>query len=76
MKLRLDLLEHLTARDIRKAAEDSVDRYKPESEFSKTGIGNLRPASGAERAKEIEHGEQLGRKLKQRARRIGKKRRP
>lgn len=29
MKLRLDLLNHLTAEDIRKAAEDSVHRSCP-----------------------------------------------
>ena len=41
MKLRLDLLEHLTAEDIRRAAEESVHRFKPEPLLSKTGTGSL-----------------------------------
>jgi hypothetical protein len=45
MKLRLDLLEHLTAEDIKKAAIESAHRYKPEPNFSKTGIGSLSSAS-------------------------------
>ena len=72
MKLRLDLLEHLTAEDIRKAAEDSVNRYKPEPNFSKTGTGSLSSASTEERAKEVEHSMELTRKLEQRARQNGK----
>lgn len=72
MKLRLDLLEHLTADDLRKAAEESVHRYKPEPRFSKTGIGSLSPASTAERAREVEHCTELTRKLEERARRSGK----
>jgi hypothetical protein len=72
MKLRLDLLEHLTADDIRKAAEDSVHRFKPEPNFSKTGIGTLSSASTEERAKEVEHSMELTRKLEQRAKRTGK----
>src|SRR5215469_4412366 len=63
MKLRLDLLEHLTAEDIRKAAEDSVHRYKPGPNFSKTGTGSLSSASTKERAKELEHSMELTRKL-------------
>lgn len=72
MKLRLDLLEHLTAEDIRKAAEDSVHRFKPEPHFSKTGTGSLSSASTEERAKEVEHSMALTRKLKRRARRSEK----
>ena len=53
MKLRLDLLEHLTAEDIRKAAEESVHRFKPEPNFSKTGTGSLSSATTAESAKEV-----------------------
>ena len=49
MKLRLDLLEHLTAKDIRRAASESVHRYKPEPLFSKTGTGSLSSASTEER---------------------------
>ena len=63
MKLRLDLLEHLTAEDIRKAAEESVHRFKPEPLLSKTGTGSLSSASIEERAKEVEHSMELTRKL-------------
>ena len=71
MKLRLDLLEHLTAEDIRKAAEDSVHRFKPEPNFSQTGTGTLSSASTEERAKEVEHSMELTRKLESRARTSG-----
>jgi len=71
MKLRLDLLEHLAAKDIRKAAE-SVHRFKPEPLFSKTGIGSLSSASIEERAREVEHSTELTRKLQKSARRNGK----
>jgi hypothetical protein len=72
MKLRVDLLEHLTAEDIRQAAEESVHRYKPEPNFSKTGVGSLSPTSTEERAKELEHCMELTRKVTERARRRGK----
>ena len=72
MKLRLDLLEHLTAEDIRQAAMDSVHRYKPEPNFSKTGIGSLSSASTKERAKELKHSTELTQKLEARARKHGK----
>lgn len=73
MKLRLDLLEHLTAEDIRQAAMDSVHRFKPEPNFSKTGVGSLSSASTEERAKEVAHSTELTRKLTARARKNGKK---
>ncbi len=72
MKLRLDLLEHLTADDIRQAAEESVHRFKPEPLLSKTGTGSLSSASTGERAKEVEHSMDLTRKLTKRARTNGK----
>ena len=72
MKLRLDLLEHLTAEDIRQAAEQSVHRFKPEPLLSKTGIGSLSSASTEERAREAAHITELTRKLEKRARRNGK----
>lgn len=72
MKLRLDLLEHLTTEDIVQAAADSVHRFKPEPNFSKTGIGTLSSASTKERAKEVEHSMELTRKLERRARKSGK----
>jgi hypothetical protein len=72
MKLRLDLLEHLTAEDIRQAAAESVHRFKPEPLLSKTGTGSLSSASTEERANEVEHSMALTRKLEARARRSGK----
>jgi hypothetical protein len=72
MKLRLDLVEHLKAEDIRKAAEESVHRFKPEPLLSKTGTGSLSSASTEERAKEVAHSTELTRKLERRARRNGK----
>ncbi len=66
MKLRLDLLEHLTAEDIRKAAEESVHRFKPEPLLSKTGVGYLRSATPEERAQEEARTEALLRKLEER----------
>jgi hypothetical protein len=74
MKLRVDLLERLTADDIREAAEESVHRFKPEPNFSKTGIGSLSPASTEERAKEVAHTTELTQKLIRRAQKAGKQR--
>jgi hypothetical protein len=73
LKLRLDLLEHLKAEDIRKAAEQSVHRFKPEPLLSKTGTGSLSSASIKERANEVEHSMELTRKLESRARKSGKR---
>jgi hypothetical protein len=72
MKLRLDLLEHLTAEDIRTAAVEAVHRFKPEPRLSKAGTGSLSSASTEERAKEVEHSMDLTRKLEARARKSGK----
>jgi hypothetical protein len=69
MKLRTDLLEHLTAEDLRQAAMDSVHRYKPEPLFSKTGTGYLAPTTPEDREQEIKRSEALIRRLKQRKRR-------
>jgi hypothetical protein len=66
MKLRLDLLEHLTA-------EESVHRFKPEPLLSKTGVGNLRPATPEERKQEEARSETLIERLKQRAAACGRK---
>jgi hypothetical protein len=70
MKLRLDLLEHLTAEDILEEAIANVDRYKPKPLFSQTGVGYLRPATPAEKQQEIERSERLLQKLKELARRL------
>ncbi len=52
MKLRLDLLEHLTDEDILEEVLANNHRYKPEPHFSKTGVGSLSSASTEERAQE------------------------
>jgi len=52
MKLRLDLLEHLSDKDILEEVLANNHRYKPEPHFSKTGVGTLSSASTAERAQE------------------------
>ena len=52
MKLRTDLLEHLTDQDILEEVLANNHRYKPEPLFSKTGVGSLSSASTEERAQE------------------------
>ncbi|HKQ38949.1 MAG TPA: hypothetical protein VJ063_12800 [Verrucomicrobiae bacterium] len=52
MKLRLDLLDHLTDKDILEEVLANNPRYKPEPRFSKTGVGSLSSASIEQRAKE------------------------
>jgi hypothetical protein len=54
MKLRLDLLEHLTDADILEEIEANNHRYKPEPLLSKTGVGSLSSASTEERVQEVE----------------------
>jgi hypothetical protein len=73
MKLRLDLLKHLTAEDIAQAAEANVHRFKPEPLFSQTGTGSLSSASTSERAQEVEHSMELTRRLEERAKAAGSK---
>jgi hypothetical protein len=72
MKLRLDLLEHLTDQDILKEATANQHRYKPEPSFSKTGTGHLSPRSIADSVSEAERSEALTRKLMRRSRKSGK----
>lgn len=71
MKLRLDLLKHLTTEDVIQEAEATVHRFKPEPLFSKTGTGSLSSASTQERAREVERSTALTQKLIQRARQTG-----
>ena len=52
MKLRLDLLEHLTDEDILEEVLANNHRYKPEPLLSKTGVGSLSSATTEERAQE------------------------
>lgn len=67
MKLRLDLLEHLTDEDILEEVLANNHRYKPEPLFSKTGVGYLKPATPEDRAQEEARSEALIERLKKRA---------
>jgi len=73
MKLRLDLLKHLTAGDVLEEAAANQHRYKAEPTFSKTGVGHLSPRSMADSANEAERSEALTQKLTGRLRKNGKK---
>ena len=73
MKLRLDLLEHLTDEDILEEVLANNHRYKPEPLFSKTGVGSLSSASTEERAQEEARSTALIERLKIRAAASGKK---
>ncbi len=72
MKLRTDLLEHLTAADILEEAAANQHRYKAEPSFSKTGISHLSPRSTADSANEAVRSEALIQKLTRRLRKNGK----
>jgi hypothetical protein len=72
MKLRLDLLEHLTEEDLREEVLANNPRYKAEPLFSKTGVGSLSSASTEQRASEVRRSTELIRRLEERARGIGK----
>ena len=76
MKLRLDLLEQLTAKDILEEASANQHRYKAEPSFSKTGVGYLAPRSMADAANEAKRSEALIRKLMQRLQHTGKEANP
>jgi hypothetical protein len=68
IKLRTDLLEHLTAADILKEAVANQHRYKAEPRFSKTGFCYLSPRSTADSVNEAVRSKALTRKLTQRLR--------
>lgn len=72
MKLRLDLLKHLTAEDILEEAVATNHRFKPEPLLSKTGTGSLSSSLIEERASEAERNTALIQKLRRRASATGK----
>jgi hypothetical protein len=72
MKLRLDLLEHLTDEDIMEEILANNHRYKPEPLLSKTGVGSLSSATIEERAQEVARSTALIQRLEERARKSGK----
>lgn len=76
MKLRLDLLEQLTEKDILEEAAANQHRYKPEPSFSKTGTGHLSPTSTEDSVKEVKRSTELTQKLKKRAAKSGSKSSP
>jgi hypothetical protein len=51
MKLRTDLVKHLTKEDFMEEVLAHNPRYKPEPNFSKTGAGSLSSASTEDRAR-------------------------
>ena len=71
MKLRLDLLEHLTDEDILEEVLANNHRYKPEPLFSRTGVGSLSSASTEERAQEEARSTALIERLKRRSQQNG-----
>lgn len=73
MKLRLDLLEHLTDEDIMEEVLANNHRYKPEPLLSKTGVGSLSSATIEERAQEAARSTALIQRLEERARKTGNK---
>jgi hypothetical protein len=73
MKLRTDLLKHLTAEDILQEAQANQHRYNAEPSFSKTGVGHLSPRSMEDSANEAARSEALTRKLTQRSQQNGNK---
>ena len=72
MKLRLDLLEHLTDQDILEEVLANNHRYRPEPNFSNTGVGTLSPASTAERVQEEARSTARIQRAMRRLRRTGK----
>ena len=73
MKLRLDLLEHLTDQDILEEVLANNHRYKPEPLFSKTGTGSLSSATTEECAKEVARSTERIRKVLKPSARNGNK---
>lgn len=73
MKLRFDLLDHLTSQDILEEAAANQHRYKAEPTFSKTGTGYLSPKSTEDSVREEERSGALGKKLIKRSQKNGKK---
>ena len=76
MKLRLDLLEHLTDEDILEEVLANNHRYKPEPNFSRTGVGSLSSASTEERAQEEARSTARIRRAVQRLRQSGRADKP
>jgi hypothetical protein len=76
MKLRIDLLEAVTPQDILEEVLANNHRYKPEPNFSKTGVGSLSSASTKERVQEAERSTARIRRATQRLKPSGVKSKP
>jgi hypothetical protein len=80
MKVRLDLVEKLTGEDLLEEVLANNHRYKPEPNFSKTGVGSLSSASIEERVNEEKRNmaliERLNKKSQESGRQKEVKRRP
>ena len=72
MKLRVDLVKKLTEADLMEEILANNHRYKPEPNFSKTGVGTLSSASIEERANEEKRSTALIERLKKRSQANGK----
>lgn len=73
MKLRFDLVEHLTDQDIMEEVLANNHRYKAEPLLSRTGVGSLASASTEDRAKEVERSTAFIERLKKRQHESGSK---
>lgn len=67
MKLRFDLLKHLSPEDVLEEVVANTHRYSAEPVFARTGVGSLKTATAKEIAEEIERGEALKQRLEERA---------
>ena len=73
MKLRTDLLKHLTKEDFMEEVLANNPRYKPEPSFSEKGVGSLSSASTEERAQEVARNTALIQRLMKRSQEAGEK---
>jgi len=73
MKLRTDLLKHLTKEDFMEEVLANNPRYKPEPSFSQKGVGSLSSASTEQRAQEEARSTALIQRLMKRSHETGDK---
>jgi hypothetical protein len=71
MKYRPDLVKVLRPEDFMEEVLANNHRYKPEPNFSQTGVGSLSSASIEERVQEEERNTDLIRKLEERSKESG-----
>lgn len=69
MKLRIDLLEYLTAEDILEDVGFDVHRWSAEPVLAKTGVGYLKPATEADKIAEAAHCAKITARVLERAER-------